>query len=123
MSLLGEREGGGGARTCHKIVLQMVLGDAEFKGSRDACERTSKTRGQFTPDEQRKSPLGCVQTKLYGAIGPDLFGSRRGGAAGGGGGWHKASVSDCLPLAAPIGLSPLLILTLCGGGGGLRSGG
>ena len=33
---------------------------------------------------------------------------------GGGGVWHKASVSDCLPLAAPIGLSPLLILTLCG---------
>ena len=28
--------------------------------------------------------------------------------------WHKALVSDCLPLAAPIGLSPLLILTLCG---------
>ena len=33
---------------------------------------------------------------------------------GWGGGWHKASVSDCLPLAAPIGLSALLILTLCG---------
>ena len=33
---------------------------------------------------------------------------------GGGGGWHKASVSDCLPLAAPIGLSPLHILTLRG---------
>ena len=33
---------------------------------------------------------------------------------GGGGGWHKASVSDCLPLAASIGPSPLLILTLCG---------
>ena len=32
----------------------------------------------------------------------------------GGGGWHKASVFGCLPLAAPIGLSPLLILTLCG---------
>ena len=32
----------------------------------------------------------------------------------GGGGWHRASVSDCLPLAAPIGLSPLHILTLCG---------
>ena len=28
--------------------------------------------------------------------------------------WHKASVSGCMPLAAPIGLSPLLILTLCG---------
>ena len=39
---------------------------------------------------------------------------------GGGGGWHKASVSDCLPLVAPIGFSPLLILTL--GGGGLRQG-
>ena len=37
---------------------------------------------------------------------------RRRGA--GGGDWHKASVSDCLPLAAPIGLSPLLILTLRG---------
>ena len=33
---------------------------------------------------------------------------------GGGGVGHKASVSGCLPLAAPIGLSPLLILTLCG---------
>ena len=33
---------------------------------------------------------------------------------GGGVGWHKASVSDCLPLAAPIGPSPLLVLTLCG---------
>ena len=47
---------------------------------------------------------------------------------GGGGGGHKALVSDCLPLAAPIDLSPLLILTLCGpervsffgGGGGQR---
>ena len=35
-------------------------------------------------------------------------------AIGGGGGWHKASVLGCLPLAAPIGLSPLLILTLRG---------
>ena len=50
----------------------------------------------------------------------------------GGGGWHKASVSDYLALAAPIGLSPLLILTLrgpervlvvstAGGGGGWTS--
>ena len=36
---------------------------------------------------------------------------------GGGGGWHKAAVSNCLPLAAPIGLSPLPILTAGGGGG------
>ena len=42
---------------------------------------------------------------------------QRGGrlqGAEGGGGWHKALVFGCLPLAAPIGLSPLLILTLCG---------
>ena len=32
----------------------------------------------------------------------------------GGGGWHKAMLLVCLPLAAPIGLWPLLILTLCG---------
>ena len=31
-----------------------------------------------------------------------------------GGVWHKAMVLVYLPLAAPIGLSPLLILTLCG---------
>ena len=32
----------------------------------------------------------------------------------GGGEWHKASELGCVPLAAPIGLSPLHILTLCG---------
>ena len=37
---------------------------------------------------------------------------------GGGGGWHKASVSGCLSLAAPNSLSPLPMLTLCGSGGG-----
>ena len=36
------------------------------------------------------------------------------GIGGGRGVWHKASVSVCLPLAAPIGLSPLHVLTLCG---------
>ena len=51
---------------------------------------------------------------------------------GEGGGRHKASVFGCLPLAAPIGLSPLLILILCGPehvlvvstgeGGGMRQG-
>ena len=30
------------------------------------------------------------------------------------GGWHEPMVLVCLPLAAPIGLSPLHILTLCG---------
>ena len=42
-------------------------------------------------------------------------GERGGSGPGEGGGvWHKALVSDCLPLAAPIGLSPLHIRTLCG---------
>ena len=33
---------------------------------------------------------------------------------GGGGGWHEAMVLGWLPLAAPMGLSPPLILSLCG---------
>ena len=32
---------------------------------------------------------------------------------GGRGGWHEAMVLVCVPLAAPIGLSPLYIPTLC----------
>ena len=42
---------------------------------------------------------------------PVLFGPRDGLR---GGGWHKASVFGCLPLAAPIGPSLLLVLTLRG---------
>ena len=38
----------------------------------------------------------------------------RGMVFGGGGGWHEAMVLVCLPLAAPIGLWPLYIPTLCG---------
>ena len=60
-------------------------------------------------------PRGCggcvprVQTQAPGCL-------LRTEGGGGGGCWgrHKASVSDCVPLAAPIGLSPLLIRTLCG---------
>ena len=45
-----------------------------------------------------------------GGVTPRVLGRGRGGGEG----WHKASVSDCLSLAAPLGLSPPLILTLCG---------
>ena len=38
----------------------------------------------------------------------------RRGKRGGRGVWHEAMVLVCVPLAAPVGLSPLLILTLCG---------
>ena len=48
----------------------------------------------------------------WGTAGCEMVEGRRAGR--GGGGWHNASVSDCLPLAAPMGLWPLLILTLCG---------
>ena len=39
---------------------------------------------------------------------------RRGGGGVRRGVWHKASALGCLPLAVPIGLLPLLIVTLCG---------
>ena len=66
-------------------------------GRRDGC--TTQAGGRGESDTQRGD------RKRRGA-------REQGG--GGGGGWHKASVSDCLPLAAPIGLSPLLIPTLYG---------
>ena len=46
--------------------------------------------------------------------GPDLLNILGILKGAGGGGLAQGLVSDCLPLAAPIGLSPLLILTLCG---------
>ena len=45
---------------------------------------------------------------------PTIARGGRGEGGGEGGVWHNASVFGCLPLAAPIGLSPLLILTLRG---------
>ena len=58
----------------------------------------------------RRKPLGCLLHCLQ----EMATCSAHARDFGGGGGWNKASVSDCLPLAAPIGLSPLLIPTLCG---------
>ena len=51
---------------------------------------------------------------VEGGVVPWRVNRRRRGTLGGCGGWHKTSVLRCLPLAAPISLSPLLILTLCG---------
>ena len=73
----------------------------------------------ITPQASRPCMGVCVFRSAPGAGLCAVFGPRDGGGV-----WHKASVSDCLPLAVPIGLSPLLILTLCGpervlvGGGG-----
>ena len=67
-------------------------------------------RGPLQPVLMRPTPQLSVKTWKGGGSwgGGSLEGV---GLQPGGGGWHKASVSDCLPLA-PIGLSPLLILTL-----------
>ena len=87
------------------------------------------TKEKLRPQVNVQSVVGCCEQKFpLGAIGAS--GEVRPKPGGlwqptvGGGGGQKASVSDCLPLAAPIGLSPLRILTLCGpervlvGGGG-----
>ena len=52
--------------------------------------------------------------KMYGGPGSTDVCTKLYADVGGAGGWHKAWVLGCSPLAAPIGLSPLLILTLCG---------
>ena len=59
----------------------------------------------------RAPPLNSAGAGPHSAA---VRGATASGSLEGGEGWHKASVSDCLPLAAPIGLSPLPILTLCG---------
>ena len=66
--------------------------------------RTS-TDGVATQAFQRAEPCQPIAT------GPP---SRQSACAASVHGGHKAMVLVCLPLAAPIGLSPLHILTLCG---------
>ena len=58
--------------------------------------------------------IAALRRRPTRATGERDTGVAQNGAEGGAGGWHKASGLGCLPLAAPIGLSPLLILTLCG---------
>ena len=78
--------------------------------------------GDYNRSGCNTPPLPAIcQNFGGGGLGGQLGGGAAGrswggwaGVCGGGGGGHKASVSDCLPLAAPIGLSPLLSLTLCG---------
>ena len=99
-------------------------------------------RHHFRRPEERETAAVHPEGREEIIIGNVSWTNRREGARGGstccfttfgGGGWHKASVFGCLPLAAPIGLSPPLILTLCGpervlvvsllgggGGGGMR---
>ena len=70
---------------------------------------TSRTHVQYSrpPSANRNTPCGRRE-RGPGALHGVPFNW------GGGGAWHEAVVLVCLPLAVPIGLSPLLILTLCG---------
>ena len=64
--------------------------------------------GCCVPGQWSLQVVGCFSG---GRIPPPLTWNTEGGE--GGGGWHEVMVLVCWPLAAPIGLSPLLSLTLC----------
>ena len=88
----------------------------------DATPRMShKRRSRDVLEERRGGGRGLEPKKLSPKIAQINIAfckpTMKSGSRGGGG--HKASVSDCLPLAAPIGLSPLLTLILCGSERGL----
>ena len=85
-----------------------------------------KPQGYLTPGHRTWGPptwwfapgFGTPRRSLECSLACPTAGPTATVEAGGGGGvglgWHRASVSDCLPLAPPIGLSPLLILTPVG---------
>ena len=64
-------------------------------------------------DGQKQEPPNYIVPKDVETTRPVVL-TRALFSQGEGGFWHKASVLGRLPLAAPVGLSPLLILTLCG---------
>ena len=70
----------------------------------------------MTAQKMPRTPMDHQQRKLEAKVRQPsrIFREDCSSVCGGGGGWYKASVLGCLPLAVPIGLSPLLILTLCG---------
>ena len=94
----GDSGMGDGARGRPRIVLRHHRRScAPDHPSQRMTSEVPHPRGRPGPTAPLKSPLPPPHAQ-----------------SGGGGGWHKASVSECLPLAVPIGLSPRLILTLCG---------
>ena len=74
-----------------------------------------RTRARSTAATHKAMPQSLTPVHSRNTV-VSVGGGAGGGSleGGGGGGWHKASVFGCLPLAVPIGLSPPLILTLCG---------
>ena len=95
-------------RSCHLVTSAEChpwAGRVHLAGAQDA--RAVQGRG---PDCSR---TGSPPQRVYSSPFRTIFEPGVKSVCGGGG-WHKASVSGCLPLAVPIGLSPLLIPTLCG---------
>ena len=74
------------------------------KGSKGRAANGDRPVGAASCRRDHHTMASCQKPPPSGDLRPTVSG----------GVWHKASVSDCLPLVAPIGLSPLLILTLCG---------
>ena len=105
---VGIRKDRGMGRTClseDRTKTRTVRWAAQYLGTQfDGTGRATNGGWRGSSDGWRGPDGGWRST----------FFDRKKRGGGGGWGWHKASVSDCLPLAAPIGLSPLHILTLCG---------
>ena len=95
-----QKEGGGGGLCAVCMCVQGAMG-----------HEATDTGFAYAPVSQAHGHHHSVQCFALLHCSADQFCTTPGGVCGGGGG---GSVSGCLPLAAPIGLSPLLILTLCG---------
>ena len=99
--------GGGGAGQCRTLTPAAWAEGLEGVWGGSGGDEGGVRRDTSASLRAFAAPLGCALSERA------MFGGHVASEEGGGGFWHKASVSDCLPLAAPIGLSPLLIPTLC----------
>ena len=99
--------GGGGGDTHAQIICQFKHSNSGLGTVRTADTISCLADADGDGDATEMGRCSTAALITMSGVGPQCPGW-------GGGGWHKASVSDWLPLAAPIGLSPLLTLTLCG---------
>ena len=116
---------GGGGTSGHTMGRCLAGGGGGFKAGAHLCRSQVGGGGGLDGGGRGPQKFHGLHTKLESwplapSLGhiwsgpPQHFGPPGGGGGWGAGVWDKASVSDWLPLAAPVGLSPLLILTLCG---------
>ena len=91
-----------------RSTLQVVFGGFTTRAVRSGCFLGGSGTQKCVYQRTKHGPIRFFQRQI--PFSPAMVTL----ALGGGGGWHKAWASGCLPLAAPIGLSPLHIPTLCG---------